>query len=336
MVNTNNCIIEHPIENLDMAKWQNLVNMMAELFDAASGVIVQYRQQTFNVVATSDNHNNFLHVNSCWPWDMKSFCRHIVESKDKLYVKNALADDKWACAAPVCDGPVRSYLGYPLYWPNGTIFGSFCVIDTKATDYSQPLNKMLGQLKIIVESELKHVTNIKKIKSLLAQKISQEKQLKQLALYDQLTQCANRNLLADRVSYQINNANRNNSQFSLIYFDLDRFKPINDNYGHQCGDNVLIEIAKKVKSIVRKTDTVARIGGDEFVIVLNTELNSNKLVEKLLKIIQEPILHGDISVSVSASIGVATYPRDGGNIETLLAVADADMYINKTKKLQSS
>jgi len=195
---------------------------------------------------------------------------------------------------------------------------------------------MLGQLKIIVESELIHVTNIKKIKSLLAQKISQEKQLKKLALYDQLTQCANRNLLADRVSYQINNANRNNSQFSLIYFDLDRFKPINDNYGHQCGDNVLIEIAKKVKSIVRKTDTLARIGGDEFVIVLNTELNSNKLVEKLLKIIQEPILHGDISVSVSASIGVATYPRDGENIEALLAVADADMYINKTKKLQSS
>ena len=195
---------------------------------------------------------------------------------------------------------------------------------------------MLGQLKIIVESELKHVTNIKKIRSLLAQKISQEKQLKKLALYDQLTQCANRNLLAGRVSYQINNANRNNSQFSLVYFDLDRFKPINDNYGHQCGDNVLIEIAKKVKSIVRKTDTVARIGGDEFVIVLNTELNSNKLVEKLLKIIQEPILHGDISVSVSASIGVATYPRDGENIEALLAVADADMYINKTKKLQSS
>ena len=59
MVNTNNCIIEHPIENLDMAKWQDLVNMMAELFDAASGVIVQYRQQTFNVVATSDNHKIF-------------------------------------------------------------------------------------------------------------------------------------------------------------------------------------------------------------------------------------------------------------------------------------
>jgi diguanylate cyclase (GGDEF)-like protein len=333
MVNTKNCIISHPIENLDINKWQELVNLMAELFDSASGVIVQYRQQTFNVVATSDNLDNFLQVNSSWPWEMHSFCRRIVETNDKLYIKNALAEDEWACAPPVSEGPVRSYLGYPLYWPDGTLFGSFCVIDTKATDYSEPLNKMLGQLKIIIESELKHVANILEIQALLAEKVIQEQQLKTLALYDQLTQCANRNLLTERVDYQIIQANRNKSQFTLIYLDLDNFKPINDTHGHQCGDIVLTAIAKKLKSLMRETDTLARIGGDEFVIVMNTKINNSKIKAKLLDGLKSPILYNDILVSVSASIGFATYPDDGETMESLLAVADTEMYRNKTKKL---
>lgn len=335
MINTESCIIAHPIEGLDISKWQQLVNMMAELFDAASGVIVQYRQDTFNVVATSENNDNFLKVNASWPWDIKSFCRRIVETNDKLYVNNAQADEEWACAPPVSDGPVRSYLGYPLYWPNGSLFGSFCVIDTKPTHYSEPLNKMLGQLKLIVESELRHVANILETKALLAEKIVQEQQLKKLALYDQLTQCANRNLLTERINYQIAYAKRNQSTFSVIYFDLDKFKPINDNYGHQCGDAVLASIAKKVKSVVRDTDTVARIGGDEFVIVMNKKINDDKIKQKLLDVVEAPIQYDDIIVSVSASIGMATYPDNGKTIETLLASADTNMYESKSRKINT-
>lgn len=333
MINIENCIIEHPIDGLDISKWQQLVNMMAELFDAASGVIVQYRQETFNVVATSENDDNFLRVNASWPWDIKSFCRRIVETNDKLYVNNAQADEEWACAPPVSDGPVRSYLGYPLYWPNGSLFGSFCVIDTKPTNYSEPLNKMLGQLKLIVESELRHVANILETKALLAEKIAQEQQLKKLALYDQLTECANRNLLTERINYQIAQADRNESQFSLIYFDLDKFKPINDNYGHQCGDAVLTNIAKHVKAVVRETDTVARIGGDEFVIVMNKKINDDKIKQKLLDVIETPMQCSGVTVSVTASIGIATYPDNGKTMKALLASADADMYQSKTKKL---
>ncbi len=333
MINTDNCILEHPIEGLDVNKWQQLVNMMAELFDAASGVIVQYRQETFNVVATSSNEDNFLRVNASWPWDIKSFCRRIVETNDKLYVNNAASDEEWACAPPVSDGPVRSYLGYPLYWPNGSLFGSFCVIDTKPTNYPEPLNKMLGQLKLIVESELRHVSNILETKALLAEKIEQEQQLKKLALYDQLTKCANRNLLTERIDYQIAQANRNESKFSVIYFDLDKFKPVNDTYGHQCGDVVLANIAKEVKSIVRDTDTVARIGGDEFVIVMNKKINDDKIKQKLLDVVETPIQYGDVSVYVSASIGVATYPDDGKSMKALLASADANMYQSKSTKI---
>lgn len=336
MINTSNCIIEHPIEKLNTENWQKLVNMMAELFDAASGVIVQYRQQSFNVVATSENTNNFLEVNVTWPWDIKSFCRRIVETNDKLYVKNALDDDEWAHVPPVVDGPVRSYLGYPLLWPDGSLFGSFCVIDSKATNYSAALERALGQLKLIVENDLRYVTQIIETNELLTEKISQEKQLKKLALYDQLTGCANRNLLIDRVDYQIAQAQRNNSQFSLVYFDLDRFKPINDNYGHQCGDLVLTNIGKEVKAAVRETDTLARVGGDEFVIVMNKKIKNDKIKQKLLETIEMPIQYGDVTVSVSASIGIASYPNDGKTVEALLAAADANMYSDKTKNAFTS
>ena len=333
MINTSNCIIEHPLENLNTENWQQLVNLMAELFDAASGVIVQYRQQTFNVVATSENDDNFLQVNATWPWDIKSFCRRIVETNDKLYVKNAIDDSEWACAPPVSKGPVRSYLGYPLYWPDGALFGSFCIIDTKATDYSSALDKTLGQLKLIVENDLRYVSHIIETNILLAEKTVQEKQLKKLALYDQLTGCANRNLLIDRVNYQIAQAQRNNSQFSLVYFDLDKFKPVNDNYGHQCGDLVLTNIGKVVKAAVRETDTIARIGGDEFVIVMNKKINNDKIKQKLLDTIEAPIQYGDINVSVTASIGIATYPDDGVTMKALLAAADTDMYSDKAKNI---
>jgi diguanylate cyclase (GGDEF)-like protein len=333
MINTSNCIIKHPIENLNTENWQQLVNMMAELFDAASGVIVQYRQQSFNVVATSENANNFLEVNATWPWDIKSFCRRIVETNDKLYVKDALGDEEWADAPPVANGPVRSYLGYPLLWPDGSLFGSFCVIDSKVTNYSSALEKALGQLKLIVENDLRYVTQIIRTNELLAEKVAQEKQLKKLALYDQLTDCANRNLLIDRVDYQIAQAQRNNSQFSLVYFDLDKFKPINDNYGHQCGDLVLTNIGKEVKAAVRETDTLARVGGDEFVIVMNKKINNNKIKQKLLETIEMPIQYGDITVSVTASIGIASYPDDGETVEALLAAADTDMYSDKVKNI---
>jgi diguanylate cyclase (GGDEF)-like protein/PAS domain S-box-containing protein len=445
--------------------------MMAKLYDSASGVIVQYRQGSFNVVSASDNSENFLQVNSSWPVDIPSFCRRIMETDEQLYVKDAVNSDEWSCIPPVADGPVRSYSGYPLYWPDGTFFGSFCVIDTKSSDYAEPLKSMLGQLKLVVESELKHVHDLMAVKALLGEKIGvqqlldteqeqssliknalslqesintatlaslvdsviriscqgkilavneatqkmfgyeideligkdvsclievrdfnrqvqhlktelgsqsiqyidpnsqihvkrkdrskfaahlsvsrilvgsqiqfialitdisakveQDKLLKKLALYDQLTDCANRNLMTDRVSYQIADSARNDKKFTLIYIDLDKFKPINDNYGNQCGDAVLSVIGRLLKAIVRPTDLVARVGGDEFVIVFNKMIDEVELKTKIVQSIEEPIPYEDKIVCLSASTGSANFPCDGNSMDSLLEVADSRMYREK-------
>ena len=84
MFDTSQCIVEFPPEELDFSKWQRLVDMMAQMYESSSGVIVQYRQGVFNVVSTSSNVDNFLAKNVNWPWEMKSFCRRIMETKDKL------------------------------------------------------------------------------------------------------------------------------------------------------------------------------------------------------------------------------------------------------------
>jgi diguanylate cyclase (GGDEF)-like protein len=335
MLKTSECIVEFPPEELDFAKWQRLVNMMAKLFDAASGVVVQYRKEAFNVVATSDNDGNFLQVNSRWPWDMKSFCRRIVETNQMLYVNDPKASEQWCCVPPVSEGPVRSYLGYPIYWPDGSIFGSFCVIDTKPTDYATSLIEMLEQLKLIVESELKHVVDTQKIKSLLAEKVKNEAVLKQLALFDPLTQCANRNLLNERFDYRLNKSTRDDSAFHIAYIDLDQFKPINDQFGHNAGDKVLSTIADRLKQSVRAHDLVARIGGDEFVILFDDSIDSTHIKQKLAAIVKAPIEYNDIELVVSASIGLSRFPDDGGSLHLLLATADADMYSQKKKAVSS-
>lgn len=222
MIKTRECILKNRHSDFDFENWQEIVNLMASIFDAASGDIVQLREDEFNVVSSSNNEDNFLSQNSSWSWDMKSFCRKMVETGKSIYVADAENSEFWQDAPPVCEGPVRSYLGYPLYWPNGDVFGSICVIDTKPTDYSDDFVILLGQLKKLIEANLRHTDDIE--------------QLRHAALHDPLTGCGNRMLMDERLSNQIARVKRQNEKFSLISIDLNNFKPVNDEHGHQAGD----------------------------------------------------------------------------------------------------
>jgi diguanylate cyclase (GGDEF)-like protein/PAS domain S-box-containing protein len=161
-------------------------------------------------------------------------------------------------------------------------------------------------------------------------------QLIRLAYHDTLTGLPNRRLLEDRMTQAIGAAKRDKKGLCVLFIDLDRFKPINDEYGHDIGDLVLQEIGARLKSSVRQGDTVARVGGDEFVIVLRNiitphvaETVANTLLVKLTKPIQAQVHR----LTVSASIGCATYPQDGQDIDALLRNSDVAMYHAKQLKL---
>ena len=154
-------------------------------------------------------------------------------------------------------------------------------------------------------------------------------QLQHVATHDALTGLPNRVLLADRLEQAIAQAERDSSSFALMMVDLDRFKSINDSLGHQAGDALLTEVAHRLRSVLRKADTLARIGGDEFVIVLSAT-NSSHDAEAVIRIIRQrislPMKLGGLDVQTSPSIGVSIYPHDGTDAQTLLKHADAAMY----------
>jgi len=157
-------------------------------------------------------------------------------------------------------------------------------------------------------------------------------QLERTAHYDALTGIPNRVLLADRMKQAIAQTMREQNMLAVCYLDLDDFKLINDQFGHETGDNILIEISRRIEGTIRGGDTVARLGGDEFVVLLLGLERGNECVytlDRLLEVIARPILFKGNSFSLSASIGVSIYPLDNEDLDTLLRHADQAMYAAK-------
>lgn len=156
--------------------------------------------------------------------------------------------------------------------------------------------------------------------------------LEHLAHFDALTHLPNRVLLSDRLQMAMSQAHRNERILAVCYLDLDGFKPINDQYGHQFGDRLLIEIARRLSQSLRGGDSVARLGGDEFVLLLNNVESQSEcagIISRLLQTIAEPIVINKEVVRVSASLGVTLFPEDDADADTLLRHADQALYIAK-------
>jgi len=153
--------------------------------------------------------------------------------------------------------------------------------------------------------------------------------LEHMAYHDPLTQLPNRTLLADRLQLALAHAQRMDEIVAVCYFDLDDFKLVNDQHGHTIGDNLLVQFASRMRGAMRETDTIARMGGDEFALLLcglKSLEECNQALNRLLLTINLPFHIGDITASVSASIGYTIYPADNSTADTLLRHADQAMY----------
>ena len=164
-----------------------------------------------------------------------------------------------------------------------------------------------------------------------ARKLSEEKYF-HLAHYDQITGLPNRVLFLDRLELDINRSRRAGKSITLMYLDLDKFKEVNDTLGHKMGNLLLKEVGDRLTNCVRVSDTVARMGGDEFTIVLNylnAQFTAERTAEAILVKLAEPFQIGNETVFITCSIGITTYPEDGTDIEVLLSNADQAMYAAK-------
>lgn len=153
------------------------------------------------------------------------------------------------------------------------------------------------------------------------------------ATHDVLTGLANRMMFNAFLEKQLAAAQREQSQFSVLYLDLDKFKPINDTYGHAIGDKLLIEASARLTSQLRKSDLAVRLGGDEFAVVVSGGAKETAFVaDKLGNLMARPYSIDGIELQSNASIGIATYPQSGATVESLLAAADKAMYLAKANR----
>ena len=156
-----------------------------------------------------------------------------------------------------------------------------------------------------------------------------EAHVEHMAHHDALTGLANRTLLNDRLKHAITNAQRRRRTQALLFIDLDHFKTVNDTMGHSAGDALLLEVAQRLRECVRESDTLARIGGDEFVILLTNLIrpdDATRVAEKLIAALGLPISVENHIFNITASVGIAVWPGDGADAETLMRNADVAMY----------
>jgi diguanylate cyclase (GGDEF)-like protein len=172
------------------------------------------------------------------------------------------------------------------------------------------------------------ITNYLSIKENITEQLQAEARIQHLAYFDQLTGLPNRIRLNDRFNYSISLAQRAEHTLTVMFFDLDHFKIINDTLGHNAGDQLLVEVTRRFKTVLREEDTLSRMGGDEFILLLpeTDGVGASVVAAKLLNLVAEPFMFNGNEIVSTISIGIALYPHDGHDVETLSKNADTAMY----------
>lgn len=180
-------------------------------------------------------------------------------------------------------------------------------------------NAYLVDHRRVIQCNIRDITEREKLKD----------DLQLMATHDSLTGLPNRALLFDRFTIALANSQREKKRLAIMSLDLDKFKTINDTFGHDVGDKVLVAAAGRLTNILRKVDTVARIGGDEFTLLLwevDRKEDAIKIAQKIVESFRRPLIITKHKITITASIGVALYPEDGKNIEELLKKSDKLLY----------
>lgn len=210
---------------------------------------------------------------------------------------------------------------------------------TKAADDLKLVNAQLAKEvaeRVVIESELADTkTNLAEVRDDLSKSKIKEEEAQQIALQDALTGLPNRVSFEQRLEHGLNQAKRHGWGLAVLFIDIDKFKSINDSYGHDLGDKVLSMVANRLQSCIRDEDMVSRWGGDEFVCLLlevKQDADVTHLAEKMITRIAEACEFNGTTHSIRASIGIAIYPADGETADILFKNADSAMYKAKGTK----
>lgn len=309
----NHSIKDLEISEIDWERWQRLVDSMANIFSAPGAFITQANIKGIEIISASSLPQTPYKSGQSIGLDANIYCHEVIRTSQPLYLKDASGQAKWQDNPELTDDKLVSYLGLPIFWPNGSPFGTLCIMDTQATDYSQQLIELLTVIRDVINSDLTHfyIRN----------------QLLTESYTDPLTHTYNRRGFSDLFIKNRELATRLNQSLVLIYLDINQFKPINDTFGHNVGDAVLIDFSAKLKQDCRNCDLIGRWGGDEFLVL--AQITSNEqlslLIDRLVKFTQDASLP-----DYHFSYGYVFIQPDNTEVfSSLLEQADQQMYLQK-------
>ncbi|WP_307722101.1 sensor domain-containing diguanylate cyclase [Duganella callida] len=244
-----------------------------------------------------------------------SFCGHAILGDDIFLIRNALADERFADNPLVTSAPhIRFYAGMPLRSAGGVKLGTLCLLDTKPRDFDADDAAALRDLAAMVEDELEAF---------------------QTATTDELTAISNRRGFLQLAEYGLSFCVRHHQPATLAFIDLDGFKPVNDKFGHAEGDFALAKFAEVMRNSFRSTDLCARMGGDEFVVLLTgaNEQEAEVVIQKFCLQLHDYNAQARRGYDLAFSSGLVEFqPSDPQSVEGLLAAGDAKMYLLKAAK----
>ena len=268
----------------------------------------------------------------------RSFCAQAISQKAPLIINDASLDRRFCDGEYVSAAPgLRFYAGIQLRSSEGIALGVLCVLDVvpRFEGLSRAQQSALGVLASQVEAqlELRRTLNERDAQVLTLRKMT--KKLRYVAGHDSLTSLPNRATFSEKLSRAIKVSLRDGAPLALMLIDVDHFKQVNDSLGHDAGDALLRRFAANLASVIRTSDTVARIGGDEFAVLL-TDLNSDGSIQALLASLNnrlnKPLRHRGKLISCRASIGIAQFPKDAATAAGLTKCSDLALASAKTTR----
>jgi len=293
---------------------------------AAASVMKYDDSQTFLEVISAPSlpEQAIAGLNGLVPDKYAGSCGTAVYSNEAQYVYDTTVDDRWQYFQQfVIDFNVGACWSVPIRTSNHSAMGSFALSSFEQRKPSLFYRSLL--------ETAAHIAGI------ILKRQQEEKILWDMAHYDALTGLPNRSYFQLTLELALEKASQNDSQLALLFLDLDKFKDVNDSEGHECGDKVLKYVAKQVKGCLRSQDTLARIGGDEFIVLIEGSEHSAFLkafCDNIQRALVQQNPSKDIKQSLSTSIGISLYPDDGDTASILLRNADTAMY--EAKRLGGS
>jgi len=294
-------------------QWQAVTTLLAKACNVEGALVMRENPDSMEVMAASDLEETPYQRGETAPREGRLYCEAVIKNQASLVVEDAEKDPLWR-GNPDVELGLASYFGMPVNWPDGAVFGTLCILSREPRKPSALDYELLENFKSVVELTLK---------LLIA-----DRELTYAATHDNLTGLMNRYLFIALAENMMEVADRYEQPLWLVYWDLDRFKAVNDQFGHGVGDTLLRAVANAVSKALRASDVLARLGGEEFALLIVDEgrEQAEMTTKRLLSSVRDVTVAGlpeDYRPTVSC--GVTRY-RGEETLDSWLARADGLMY----------